>query len=111
MNKEEKILFHIIKYLVDCQKFRERPKMGGFSTVKKPIASMEFEHTSAGGSMGKIRELTNNFTPPEDACNTFRLTFKELEDFENDLHIHIHLENNILFPKAIQLEEELLKKY
>jgi regulator of cell morphogenesis and NO signaling len=59
--------------------------------------------------MEKIRELTNNLTPPADACNTFKLTYKELEDFEKDLHIHVHLENNILFPKAIQLEEDLIK--
>ncbi len=108
MHKEETILFHIIRYLVDCRKFNERPKMNGFKTVKNPIDTMEAEHTSAGGALEKIRELTNNFTPPADACNTFRLTYKELEDFEKDLHIHVHLENNILFPKAIKLEEELL---
>ena len=109
MHKEETILFHIIGYLADCKKFDERPKMNGFKTVKNPIESLEAEHTNAGGAMEKIRELTNNFTTPADACNTFKLTYKELEDFEKDLHIHVHLENNILFPKAIQLEEELLK--
>lgn len=110
MYKEEKILFHIIRYLVDCDKFDEKPKMNGFKTVKDPIESMEAEHTNAGGAMEKIRELTNNFTPPEDACNTFKLTYKELQDFEKDLHIHVHLENNILFPKAIALEETLIIK-
>lgn len=110
MDKEEKILFHIVKYLEDCKKFDERPKMDGFKTIKNPIKTMEAEHTNAGGAMERIRELTNNFTPPEDACNTFKLTYKELEEFEKDLHIHVHLENNILFPKSIKLEEELLKK-
>lgn len=109
MHKEETILFHIIRYLGDCQKFNERPKMSGFKTVKHPIDAMEAEHSNAGNAMEKIRNLTNNFTPPADACNTFKLTYKELEDFEKDLHIHVHLENNILFPKAIQLEEELIK--
>jgi regulator of cell morphogenesis and NO signaling len=110
MQKEEKVLFHLIKYLVDCKKFNERPKMNGFVTVKNPINAMEAEHKNAGGAMEKIRNLTNNFTPPEDACNTFKLTYRELEDFEKDLHIHVHLENNILFPKAIKLEDELLNK-
>lgn len=110
MHKEETILFHIIRYLVDCKKFNERPKMSGFKTVRNPIDMMEAEHTNAGGAMEKIRELTNNFTLPADACNTFKLTYKELEDFEKDLHIHVHLENNILFPKAIKLEDDLLKQ-
>ncbi len=109
IQKEETILFHIIRYLVDCGKFNERPKINGFKTVKNPIESMEAEHTNAGGAMEKIRNLTNNFTPPADACNTFKLTYKELEDFEKDLHIHVHLENNILFPKAIELEQGLIK--
>lgn len=108
MHKEETILFHIIRYLVDCKKFNEKPRVGGFKTVKNPIESMEAEHTNAGGAMERIRTLTNNFTPPDDACNTFRLTYQELHDFEKDLHIHVHLENNILFPKSIELEKELL---
>ena len=108
MHKEETILFHIVRYLEDCKRFEEQPKMQGFKTVKNPIESMEAEHTNAGNAMEKIRTLTDNFTPPEDACNTFKLTYKELEDFEKDLHIHVHLENNILFPKAIKLESELL---
>lgn len=109
MEKEEKILFHIIKYLVDSKHFNEKPRMNGFKTVKNPIDSMEAEHSNAGGAMEEIRKLTNNYTPPADACNTFQLTYKELEDFEKDLHIHVHLENNILFPKAIELEKELLR--
>ena len=68
------------------------------------------EHDNAGESTARIREITNNYNPPEDACNTFRLTYSELEEFEKDLHIHVHLENNILFPKAISLEQELTAK-
>ncbi|MCF8260154.1 MAG: iron-sulfur cluster repair di-iron protein [Melioribacteraceae bacterium] len=109
MEKEEKIVFHIIKYLDDCRKFNETPKTGGFKTVKSPIQKMENEHSSAGNAMEQIKKLTNNFLPPEGACNTFRLTYSELEEFEKDLHIHVHLENNILFPKAIKLEEDLLR--
>ena len=58
---------------------------------------MEAEHTSAGSAMQKIRELSNNFSVPEDACNTFKALYSELKEFEEDLHKHIHLENNILF--------------
>ena len=110
MHKEETILFHIIKYLVDCEIFDEKPKRSGFKTVNNPINQMEAEHENAGNAMEAIRKLTNNFTPPSDACNTFKLTYKELEDFEKDLHIHVHLENNILFPKAIELENRLIRK-
>ncbi|MBU2494270.1 MAG: iron-sulfur cluster repair di-iron protein [Bacteroidetes bacterium] len=109
MHKEEKVLFPIVKYLHDCKTFNEKPKTGGYGTIKNPINAMENEHIGAGGIMESIRELTDNYTLPEDACTTFTLTNKELEEFEQDLHKHVHLENNILFPKAINLEEELLK--
>lgn len=110
IEKEEKILFHLIKYLVDCKRFEEKPKLSGFKSVEFPIKSMLAEHDNAGESTARIREITNNYNPPEDACNTFRLTYSELEEFEKDLHIHVHLENNILFPKAISLEQELSAK-
>ena len=70
---------------------------------------MESEHSAAGTALENIRGLTDNFTLPGDACTTFKLSYKELQEFEKDLHAHIHLENNILFPKAIVLEGELLK--
>lgn len=107
--KEERILFPLIKYLTETQKFNEKPKTGGFGTIKHPIRQMETEHVSAGGAMEKIRTLTNNYSLPEDACATFQVTYKELDEFEKDMHKHIHLENNILFPRAIALEEELIK--
>jgi regulator of cell morphogenesis and NO signaling len=106
---EERILFPIIKYLTESQRFTERPKTGGYGTIKNPIRQMEAEHVSAGGAMEKIRALTNNYTLPSDACTTFQVTYKELDEFEKDLHKHVHLENNILFPRAIELEELLLK--
>ena len=64
------------------------------------------EHDNEGERFRKIALLTNNYTPPADACNTYRVTFSMLEEFEQDLHKHIHLENNILFPKAAALEKE-----
>ncbi|NJD22213.1 MAG: iron-sulfur cluster repair di-iron protein [Melioribacter sp.] len=109
MMKEERILFPLIKYLAETQKFNEKPKTGGFGTIKNPILQMEAEHVSAGSAMETIRTLTNNYTLPNDACTTFKITYKELDEFEKDLHKHVHLENNILFPRAIELEELLLK--
>ena len=109
MSKEEKILFPIVKYLEGCETFKEKPRTGGYGTIKSPIASLENEHNGAGNIMEEIRNITNNYNLPGDACTTFTLTYKELEEFEKDLHKHVHLENNILFPKSIKLETELLK--
>lgn len=110
MKKEEIILFPLIKYLVDSQKFNEKPKTGGFGTIKNPIRQMEEEHISAGGATEKLRELTDDYRLPNDACTTFQILYKELNEFEVDLHKHVHLENNILFPRSIKLEEKLLNK-
>ena len=68
---------------------------------------MEAEHESAGNAMNMIKELSNNYSVPADACNTFKALYSELKEFEEDLHKHIHLENNILFPKSIELETEM----
>jgi regulator of cell morphogenesis and NO signaling len=67
---------------------------------------MEHEHEEVGRNLEKIRTLTNNYALPEDACASYKLFFKMLEEFESDLFIHIHLENNILFPKALKLEKQ-----
>ena len=75
--------------------------------LRSPITVMEQEHDHAGSLMKEIRELTNNFTPPANACTTFRLSFASLQAFERDLHQHVHLENNILFPKALNLFDKL----
>lgn len=106
MMKEETILFPYIKQLVN-----EKNSVNegcSFGTVKNPIRMMEHEHDVVGNIFKTIRELSNDYAPPEDACTTYKLSYKKLEEFENDLHQHIHLENNILFPKSIKLESELL---
>ncbi len=110
MMKEETILFPYIKYLVKVKNGAASFEAPYFSTIRNPINMMEAEHQSAGDIFVKIRELTNNFTLPSDACNTYKAAFEELNDFELDLHKHIHLENNILFPKAIEMEKEMLNK-
>ena len=109
MMKEERILFPQIKQMVLAQNENSQFFPPPFGTIQNPIRMMELEHTSAGDAMHQIKELSNNYTHPEDSCNTFKALYSELKEFEQDLHKHIHLENNILFPKAIKLELELLE--
>ena len=104
MKKEELILFPYIRKMV-LSKGGELPTHN-FGTVQNPIEMMKEEHNVEGERFRKVSELTNNYPPPEDACNTFRVTYSLLKEFEKDLHLHIHLENNILFPKAIAMEAE-----
>jgi regulator of cell morphogenesis and NO signaling len=80
------------------------PPEAPFGSVDNPIQMMEEDHESAGTAMSLIRELTSGYTLPDDACTTYRICFQELEEFERDLHEHVHLENNILFPRARALE-------
>lgn len=102
--KEEAVLFPYVRQLVRAGDDAVAPP--AFGTVEHPIRMMEAEHDSAGALMRKIRRLSNDFTPPEQACNTYRVTFHKLEEFEADLHRHVHLENNVLFPAAAALEAE-----
>jgi regulator of cell morphogenesis and NO signaling len=105
--KEERILFPYILQMAAAERDGATAGGGGFGTVRNPIAMMEQEHDGAGLAFERIRRLSGGYAPPEDACTTFRLLFRELEEFERDLHMHIHLENNVLHPRAIALEEEL----
>ncbi len=102
--KEERVLFPLIQKIVEAK--RQKVEFAAPMSVRFPISAMEAEHTSAGDALQQIRDLSANYNPPADACNTFKALYYELSAFENDLHIHIHLENNILFPKAIQLENQ-----
>ena len=101
MKKEELILFPFVKNMVKAKISNEAIQQPHFGTVENPVNMMKHEHTVEGERLRKIADLTNEYTPPADACNTYKVTFAMLQDFENDLHKHIHLENNILFPKAI----------
>jgi regulator of cell morphogenesis and NO signaling len=105
--KEEEILFPFIKQLVQAKASGQPLNRPPFGTVENPVRMMEMEHENAGQALEQIRELSQNYSLPEDACGSYRLLFKMLEEFEADLHLHIHLENNILFPKALELEKEL----
>lgn len=106
LKKEELILFPFIKQLVKADKEGVKANQPHFCTVNNPIAMMEEEHENAGDILKEIKKLSNNYTPPEGACNTFKALYAKLDEFEQDLHQHIHLENNILFPKAILLEKK-----
>lgn len=104
LQKEEKVLFPYIKQMQNAFDTKTQLPSPHFGTAQNPINMMEHEHENAGGIMAKIRELSNDFTPPEWACNTYKVLYNLLHEFESDLHQHVHLENNILFPKAIELE-------
>ena len=106
MKKEELMLFPFIKKMAKARLTDELIAAPHFGTVKNPIAMMMAEHEAEGDRFVKIAELTNNYTPPADGCSTYRVTFAMLSDFEQDLHKHIHLENNILFPAAALLEQK-----
>ena len=78
-----------------------------FGSIENPIQMMRQEHLVEGDRFEKIAQLTNHYNPPADACNTFKVCYAYLQEFEKDLHVHIHLENNILFPKAIEMQKQL----
>jgi len=98
--KEEQILFPAIRRLEKA----EQPLEFSFGAVRNPICAMEHEHYQAGESLKKLRELTEGYQVPEDACPSYRALYEGLENLEADLHQHIHKENNILFPRAAELE-------
>ena len=107
MMKEEQVLFPYIKNLMKMDKGEE----GIFITrqfVSYPIRVMGIEHENAGSILRKLKELSDNYEPPVNACNTYRAAYANLNDMENDIHLHIHLENNILFPKTISLESKII---
>lgn len=104
MFKEEKILFPRIKEL-EKQNLAGDLSLPSSGYLEAPISAMQQEHETAGTLMESIRQLTNNYTPPADACTTYRVAFASLQAFEADLHQHVHMENNILFPRAAELEK------
>ncbi len=105
LDKEEMVLFPYISNLQPEDGIC-RP-LGCFGSVRHPIARMMAEHDGAGEAMARMRELSSGFTAPDWACPTYRGLYQALREFERDLHQHVHLENNILFPRAIQLEQTI----
>ena len=107
MKKEELILFPRIKELQKLADNENANLQLNITYLQSPITVMEQEHDHAGNLLNDIRILSNDYTPPQDACTTYRLSFAALKAFELDLHQHVHLENNILFPKAIETFRDL----
>ena len=105
MMKEEMVLFPYIERMEESIIQNEPVLPGPFGSVQNPVAMMEHDHDSAGAALRSIRKAANDFAPPEDACVSYQTLYKALAAFEVDLHQHIHLENNILFPRAVAMEK------
>jgi regulator of cell morphogenesis and NO signaling len=104
MMKEEHMLFPYIEQLEEAVNRGTQPAPPMFGTVQNPVRMMMMEHDASGEALRRIRELTDAYTAPADACVSYQTLYKALQEFEADLHQHIHLENNILFPRAVALE-------
>ncbi|WP_256555810.1 iron-sulfur cluster repair di-iron protein [Oscillatoria sp. HE19RPO] len=100
--KEEQILFPMIRQLETS----DTVPSFHCGTIANPVRQMEFEHDEAGVVLAQLRQLTDEFTPPEWACNTYRALLDALLTFEQDMHQHIHKENNVLFPRGMALEQQ-----
>jgi regulator of cell morphogenesis and NO signaling len=105
MLKEEQVLFPYVEQMEAALLAGQPVPVAFFGTVKRPIANMVAEHDDAGALLAKIRSLSNGYTPHPGACPTFLGLYQGLEQFERDLHHHVHLENNILFPRAVEMEQ------
>lgn len=105
LQKEEAILFPFIVQYGRAESRNQPTPPVPFGSIANPIAAMEHEHADAGGALEEIRALTCDYNPPSYACTTVRALYDGLKTLEKDLHVHIHLENNILFPRAIALEK------
>jgi regulator of cell morphogenesis and NO signaling len=104
MLKEEQVLFPHIARMEHCALAGETIPPAFFGSVKNPVNTMFNEHESAGDLLKQMRALSSDFTPPMGACPSYQGFFHGLLEFERDLHHHVHLENNILFPRAIEIE-------
>ena len=104
MMKEERVLFPYIREIATAS---GTLPSSPFGTVENPIRMMQREHQDAGDDLRLVRELTNGYTTPADRCATYQVCFDELRQFERDLHRHVHLEENVLFPKALDLERRI----
>jgi regulator of cell morphogenesis and NO signaling len=105
MMKEEMVLFPFIERMEEATLENAPVVPAPFGTVRNPIAMMEHEHDSAGVALRTMREASSGYQFPDDACISYQTLYRALTDFEADLHQHIHLENNILFPRATAMEK------
>jgi regulator of cell morphogenesis and NO signaling len=106
MLKEEQLLFPYVAQLEQARQQARAAPRPFFGTVRNPVRMMMLEHDNAGATLREMRRLAGDYEAPPDACASFRALYQALAEFEADLHEHIHLENNLLFPRAVALEEE-----
>ena len=107
MKKEEQILFPNIKQLVKNKSYPEKGMYTTFGLIEESVRRMQEAHQAIGKDLHLFHELTNDYMLPEDACSSYKYLFEKLKEFEDDLLLHVHLENNILFPKALAEDKEL----
>jgi regulator of cell morphogenesis and NO signaling len=103
--KEEQVLFPYIARLEESSMAGDPAPPSCFGTVTNPVRMMMQEHDGAGEALRKLRAVTKDYAVPADACTSYQMLYQALKEFEGDLHQHIHLENNILFPRAVAMEE------
>ncbi|PKL85954.1 MAG: iron-sulfur cluster repair di-iron protein [Ignavibacteriae bacterium HGW-Ignavibacteriae-1] len=106
MEKEEQVLFPFVRKMVASKLNESTEAASNIGEIQNPIEIMMQEHETEGDRFRKIAELSNNYATPADGCTTYRVAYALLKEFETDLHFHIHLENNILFPTALKMEKE-----
>jgi regulator of cell morphogenesis and NO signaling len=110
LEEEEQVLFEYVKTIATANK-QHMPLSNKNQNLPVLVDALEKDHDLVGRTFDKIRVLTNNYDLPRDACASYTLLYKLLQEFEEDLHMHIHLENNLLFPKAIELEKSINSRY
>lgn len=108
MQKEEQVLFPYIDAMEKAAQGQGTVEPPFFRTVKNPVHTMMQEHDAAGELVKQIRKASSEYAPPSDACPSFQALYRDLQKFETDLHQHVHLENNILFPRAVEMETKIL---
>jgi regulator of cell morphogenesis and NO signaling len=106
MLKEEQVLFPYVEQLEAAGETGQPAPTPFFGTVKNPVRMMMLEHDRVGELLARLRAVTGGYVPPESACFSYRELYRRLEEFERTTHEHVHVENNIYFPRAIALEEE-----
>jgi len=109
MHKEENVLFPYFEQMESAVARGAAPPPVVFGSVEMPISRMLADHDDAGELLARIRALSNEYHAPESACPTYRALYHGLEEFERDLHHHVHLENNILFPRALRMEQGIVE--
>jgi regulator of cell morphogenesis and NO signaling len=105
LNEEEEVLFPLIRRIDAAWRAGAQPEAGDLETLRASLAKLHGEHDKIGDAMHTIHDLANAYDIPADVCNTYVVTYRKLKEFEDDLHKHVHLENNILFPKAALIYE------